>query len=153
MWAHYTDRHRGYCVRFNRNHPFFAEETLQKSNLRPVMYGLSRIDFAKKLNGQGPGMPFYKSTDWAYEQESRVVFYWKREGLIDFIDGKKAFPPGVPVRLVAVPHEAICELIVGMEADLELKGKLIELGAKLRVPVYDAYPSPTKLAIDRELVS
>lgn len=153
MWAHYTDRHRGCCIGFNRDHPFFADDTLQKSNLRPVMYGVSRIDFAKELNGQGPGIPFYKSTDWAYEEESRIVFYWERTGPIEFIDIKKKDPAGVPIRLIAVPHEAICELIVGMDAAPDLKKQLLDLGTKLGVPVFDAFPSHTKLAIDRQQIN
>lgn len=98
-------------------------------------------------------MLFYKSTDWAYEEESRVVFYWEREGPISFIDGKKEFPAGVPVRLIAVPHEAICELIVGMDATPELKEQLVGLGTKLGVPVFETFPSQTRLAIDRERMS
>jgi hypothetical protein len=150
MWAHYTDRHKGYCVGFNRDHHFFAEDTLQKSNLRPVTYGFSRLNFAEELNGQGPRMLFYKSIDWAYEEESRVVFYWTKGGSLPFTQESGEYPPGVPIKLVQVPHEAICELIVGMETPQDLKDKVVALGAKLKVPVFETYPSLTKLTIDRE---
>jgi hypothetical protein len=153
MWAHYTDRHQGCCVGFNRDHPFFADDTLQKSKLRPVTYGFSRINFAEELNGQGPGMLFYKSTDWAYEEESRVVFFWQREGPIQFTQEIKEDPLGVLIRLVQVPHEAICELIVGMETPQGLRDKVVGLGAALKVPVFEAYPSLTKLTIDREQIA
>jgi hypothetical protein len=153
MWSHYTDRHRGYCVGFHRDHSFFTCVTPQKSNLTPVTYGSSRIEFADELKGLGTRMLFYKSIEWAYEEESRVVFYWTRVGPMNFIDGKAEFPAGVPVRLIAVPHDAICELIVGMNADSKLRAQLIQLGTKLGVPVFEAYPSQTKLALDRELIS
>ncbi|MBB5032602.1 DUF2971 domain-containing protein [Prosthecobacter vanneervenii] len=149
MWSHYAQRHTGFCVGFDRSHPFFADETLQKTKLRPVVYGLARIDFEEEIQGLGPRIPFYKSPEWAYEEESRITFYWERNGPINFTELKAENPPGTPVRLLHVPHESICELLIGMETPADLKEKIIKFAARLRVPVFETFQSVTKLTLER----
>lgn len=150
MWAHYTDRHRGFCVGFRLEHPFFGEASLQKTKLCPVTYGRSRIDFQDELDHVGVRMIFYKSSDWAYEEELRMAFFWQREGSLQVTESENEHPPGVPIRLIGVPHESICELMVGMESESELTRQVCELGAKLKVPVFEVHPSMTRLSLERK---
>ena len=69
MWAHYSGQHKGFCLEFRTDNPFFARA-------RPVIYSrtLPTQDISN-LFGANRGLPLYlvtKAEDWAYEKEWRL---------------------------------------------------------------------------------
>jgi hypothetical protein len=80
MWAHYGDKHKGYCLEFSTEPEgsFFssAEEVRYKPNYPVVkMFTGDKLDWGKESF-------LTKSTDWAYEEEWRLTS--KQPGHIDF---------------------------------------------------------------------
>lgn len=164
MWSHYAYRHRGYCVGFDKTHPFFVKQSAQKTELRKVTYGDARLDLEKDVfdNNRPTGFLFYKSHDWIYEQEWRIVMDFNAEGDLDVMDwkldnsGEKSTLRDdflLPVKLVRVPFESVRELIVGMDADQVLTEKLVSLGRTLGVKVYKTIPSLEKLDLERREIA
>jgi len=71
MWSHYTDKHKGFCLGFR----MIGNDAFK---VRPVSYEGKYIeikieDFADKLEEYIKGIIFKKSSDWAYEEEYRIV--------------------------------------------------------------------------------
>lgn len=72
MWSHYADYHRGFCLEFATDDPFFARA-------RPVIYSdnlpcQDLIEFMDPRENRMP--PLYlvtKLRDWDYEKEWRVA--------------------------------------------------------------------------------
>jgi hypothetical protein len=101
MWSHYASSHKGFCVGLDEN---------QLAAL-PEVQGHGPVDYQH----EAPAFRFfhddqteffrkaftYKSKAWAYEQEYRILF--ERSGL------------------VAIPHSAIREVILGCRAFPELR--------------------------------
>jgi Protein of unknown function (DUF2971) len=65
MWSHYADHHRGVCLEFDVRTRDFCSATEVKYS---ATYPNFRLDDDTDLS------PFYtKSSDWAYEEEYRLV--------------------------------------------------------------------------------
>jgi hypothetical protein len=65
MWSHYADHHRGVCLDFDVHTSDFSSAT-------EVKYSAAYPNFL--LNDDTDLSPFYtKSSDWAYEEEYRLV--------------------------------------------------------------------------------
>lgn len=138
MWSHYSTSHQGFCVGFNRGHDFFVKSALSpdgSSILKPVIYSDARIK-TPLVKGKRIDMAvmYTKSMDWKYEEEERLV------GLLELATKKVPFNPW-PLCLIRVPHEAICELVVGARAVQQLQKKVLEIGAELGCRVYRTSPS------------
>jgi hypothetical protein len=82
MWSHYGDEHRGFCVEYDLAFP--APENLSRRLLFPVIYSSQLFDATKyftraALNPTGFNNIFpliaaiYKSPEWKYEKEWRLV--------------------------------------------------------------------------------
>jgi hypothetical protein len=71
LWAHYAQDHKGICVQLR---PWMDPAAMQAHQVEyqdeyPVMR-----DFERPDTGHNPMIPFLrKSTDWAYEEEWRIV--------------------------------------------------------------------------------
>jgi len=79
MWAHYTVRHTGFVVGFDASHEFFnppKDENDPISRLAKVEYCTDRpkVSVAQCTEDD---LFFRKGTDWAHEQEWRLVRYLK----------------------------------------------------------------------------
>jgi hypothetical protein len=89
MWSHYANNHKGVCIEFDI--PNGEQELYNKviySDTRPSnnlehsaekicghLIGKGEIDKADKLFIKIMTEPYYtKSTDWAYEEEYRIIF-------------------------------------------------------------------------------
>jgi DUF2971 family protein len=125
MWAHYAKNHSGLMVYFDRCHKFF------RSELRSVQYtdrkisvsmneGIIRLggnqlrveDILNENIGLVPVDLFYqKQLDWAHEHEIRMI---------DQLSNANKFleesPPGYPIYLFEVPHDAVLAIEFGYKA-------------------------------------
>jgi hypothetical protein len=131
MWAHYTNRHKGYCIGFNRDHPFFNQEGKE---LKSVDYLPERVRCPMPSNPENIDFFGIKSDHWTYEKELRMTF------LFETADGKIPKPPNeqFDVYLFRVPHEAIVEIIWGISADEHLKSAIRKFGKTHGIPHYGA---------------
>lgn len=83
MWSHYADQHKGFCVEYNMAK--MPAGDIRRRMLFPVIYKASLFDCTKYLaealkeisrfnNVFAQLQALYKSAEWAYEQEWRLVF-------------------------------------------------------------------------------
>ena len=89
MWSHYADSHRGVCLVFDWQAPFFAEAqavTYQKRRpcINPILQSRDEMLDNALLT---------KSDHWRYEKEWRVFQY--KQGF-----GKYSFPPSTLVGII-----------------------------------------------------
>lgn len=103
MWAHYADRNRGVCIKFDLDALGFpgCYKEMQYSDRRQV------FDFANLKIDEDIWF-FAKSTDWQEEQEIRYVVYPPKKREAKLIQ-----------RNFRYPKEAIKELIFGSEWTLD----------------------------------
>lgn len=79
MWSHYADSHRGVCFRIDLPEP--SPETYKAGDPVPVpvTYCPSLFDEREKRHLKSEDLPLYMSTfksdDWAYEEEVRMVLH------------------------------------------------------------------------------
>jgi hypothetical protein len=71
LWAHYADRHRGFCIEFVRNHDnqlgdYEKTRRVQYRTDYPIINPIKEDAFDLKF--------FTKASDWAYEREWRLVY-------------------------------------------------------------------------------
>lgn len=76
MWSHYANKHKGFCIEYD----FSVDKTLNKI-MYPVIYGKNRFDATNIFispNEHSALSPFYfKSKEWGYEKEWRLVAHEK----------------------------------------------------------------------------
>jgi tetratricopeptide (TPR) repeat protein len=108
MWAHYADQHRGLCLEFDADHPFFdrraGPEDLYR-HLEKVRYSDDRpnLRFEDYL---GLTSFLTKSRAWEYEQEWRMV--------VPFDEPHRAISvPGGDVHLFDLPPDCVSGVILG----------------------------------------
>lgn len=147
MWSHYTDSYKGFCVGFDRGHEFFREVInggdLQRTGLMPVIYDTRRTIVPQRIeDAVGFNIFLTKSTDWAYEQEDRLL------ALLKLADSKKDQKPH-PLYLFKIPFQAISEIILGHNAPEDLRVDILAAGDRLGVPVYKTQISRLTFDIDR----
>ncbi|NOQ26437.1 MAG: DUF2971 domain-containing protein [Bacteroidales bacterium] len=92
MWAHYADKHKGVCLKFDilGDTDFFMTPF-------PVIYKkeYSRYNYIRNKDGLGKFLLETKSIDWEYEQEIRVMklgaglYDFKNNSLVEIIFGSR----------------------------------------------------------------
>lgn len=85
MWSHYTDNHKGVCIKFDLS----KDETLNNS-LSPIKY-LKKIPEIKK-NADFKKQLYLKESSWSSEKEWRIVsnkikFPFKQEAINEIVFG------------------------------------------------------------------
>ena len=98
MWSHYADEHKGFVLGYDLNTEFNRDAL---ANLFPVIYSAKRYDAHEAVryllaemmeirNNQNQDQLFYlaaalyKSKDWSYEKEWRLISYGSTEDLVEF---------------------------------------------------------------------
>ena len=79
MWSHYGESHEGYAIGFDESHDFFKPPPTYRSEI-PLGI-LKEVDYVTErpliedgnINDGGISSLFKKSTDWAYEEEIRMI--------------------------------------------------------------------------------
>lgn len=150
MWSHYTNAHKGFCIGFNSNHSFFTDYLSNDGNtskhVLDVIYSEKRVKIP--TSHLEPKLLFQphitKSIDWRYEDEVRVI-----ATLNSADESKKQLP--FDIFLFKVPHEAISEIVMGVNISEEEKTIIEKFGVKNQVSIYKAKISNTKFNLDRDL--
>lgn len=75
MWSHYADKHQGFCIEYDLTK---IDEGYRRSIL-PVIYSDTKCDVTEAIISKNTNLlmnPFYyKSKDWEYEKEWRIVIF------------------------------------------------------------------------------
>jgi hypothetical protein len=82
MWAHYGNKHQGYCLEFEA-----TDNTLVFGKALPVLYSDSypEFDYFKTAPRKQVELVFLtKYTSWAYEQEWRIIDFKDGHGLREY---------------------------------------------------------------------
>lgn len=97
MWSHYTDQHKGFVLGYDLSTEFNKDAL---DYLYPVIYSNKRYDASEAMrylvgemikmqnNVNGDQLFYlagalYKSKDWAYEKEWRLISYGNKEELVE----------------------------------------------------------------------
>lgn len=126
MWAHYADRHTGYCIEYSvreyeleqSNRGLFSAFHVQYSSELPRLCVTEALFSPHQTLSR---MLATKSAEWAYEQEWRLVHLEEKATHV-------CMPAGMTVSA----------LIAGHKAKPELVQKLAKKAAALKVPAYRA---------------
>lgn len=139
MWTHYTDCHKGFCVKY-----CFPAELVCNHN--DVGFTLSRIGNVKyvpsaDLNaGMTISDAFFKKNDvWAYENEARLI-HFDPNSKSDFKD-------------LQLPPNCVKEIYFGLKCTDENKRKIIEALNGQSVQFYQIIPdSKNPLVLSSQLI-
>lgn len=116
MWSHYANSHKGMAIGFNPKHDFFK-------GLQRVRYTTQRPDLRKEFPNIVGVELFFKSEQWIYEKEWRLVESFNRAHCVlnaktmelsDKIPIPSCFPN---LAMLTVPEDAIESLTFGVNAD------------------------------------
>ncbi len=144
MWSHYANKHQGYVLGFDDSHPFFQgvpEKSEHLLRLLPVQYSEQRIELESTIDKNEAFTTFLqKSSDWSYEQESRMLFPLK------FC---KEVSPGIHV--IEYPIKALKEVIFGFKCDPTLVAAIRSSLEGEDVNYFRAIPS--SISYDMEIES
>lgn len=118
MWSHYTNSHKGFCIGFDEKHDFFknylSEDKKTSKYTLDVVYSETRVKIPTQLSQ--PRLLFEpqttKSVDWRYENEVRVI-----ATLNTALKSIKVEP--FEIFLFSVPHDAISEIVMGVNISQE----------------------------------
>ena len=127
LWAHYAVGHRGYCIGYDTRKTLeFMESYCDIHNL---IFGLINVEYRVNLPVLDPFIRNvkewffqryrYKSSDWSYEREYRIILI-KQEELQD------------NDRKVEMAVECISEIILGCRVDKETKTEIRQAVDNLR---------------------
>lgn len=118
MWAHYAESHQGIAIEFKKNHEFTAKaKKVHYKKRRPI---IDSIIFNEN-NYIAIDDLYFKSTDWDYENETRIA---KRLDSLTATGTEDGF--GYEIFVEAVPIDSIEWVYIGCNASEKLKEMAIK---------------------------
>lgn len=142
LWAHYADRHRGFCVEYPIKD--LPRDDLRLRWLLPVVYGARKFSLSGLVMSQG-GKPhpqmvwlasIHKAPYWAYEREWRIV---------DTVGDR------VPGREILMPKPS--GVFLGHRMSEETRALVTEIASKQGIPIFKMGPSSEGFGLHAEPVS
>lgn len=134
MWAHYADKHQGFCIEFDADEttPFFGTaQKVRYSDTYPV------VDFFNTPRDEQVDQIFLtKSEDWCYENEWRIVDHEQGSGIREYPE-KLMKSVTFGLRMPTFDRERI-------SAWLKERGTYVE--------IYEAYRHKTEFRVDRRRI-
>lgn len=121
MWGHYSDKHQGLVLGFDRSWPLFH----QKLGLQPVRYGSERPRWdtsSTMIHDKAADLILPKNAEWQYEHEERQAFHLsglKRRKILDRNTGKE-----VTAYFQPVPPEYVVSVCLGTKASSALEAQV-----------------------------
>ncbi len=150
MWAHYASSHKGFCIGFDNDDPFFASYRAQfKSDIvfQEVKYSKDRIRIPYKSGETlDYNLMFTKSDEWEYEKEERLLLFLQRA---KSIIKKEPYD----ICLFEVPHYLIKEIIIGASCS-KSDSEIIRSFCSLKnIKLFKSHISDTAFDMTRSLVT
>lgn len=150
MWAHYTNSHKGLCIGFDSQNPFFSayRQIADKEKIfMPVAYRDERIQVPIE---KGVSIDFQvvlsKSKDWEYEEEERLLVMLRQASKVI---------PAEPydICLYKVPHNLVKEIVVGVNFPNDKFEIVKAFCIKNNIDLFRCKISETKYDMEREKYS
>ena len=136
MWAHYADKHRGLCLEFDAT----AEKIW---GARRVVYADRFLSTSAETIANSEKLVelslLTKSTEWAYEEEYRVL---GRDGKVD-----PCFSLATDGDFLRLPQGAITAVIAGSASDLDAVRSIIKR-VKVAMPLKHAKRLPNEYRLE-----
>lgn len=127
MWAHYSGNASGLAIEFQGlDEPFAGDETGILRRIAPVRYDREKVGVTFDPRSHET-IFFAKSTDWRYEQESRVIMPLDECEFVE-INGRRLFLSNIAPRHVR-------RLILGWRMPLEVAEQIQQLVGDLNPSV------------------
>lgn len=150
MWAHYTNKYKGFCLGFDENHSFFKDEISSEGKnykiLKEVIYSNKRPEVRKSLSDNLSFEPYItKSINWSYEEEIRLLVSLN-------LSNKKISCSPFDLHLFKVPFLALKTITLGVNIECELKEQILKFAANKKIDVYETTISKTAFEIERKLI-
>lgn len=153
MWAHYSNNHRGYCVKYKVNNKHAVRSVLYEPNRIPIATIFAAFITAAKNLDEGTGkdedvwfyktilqeMLFIKHKSWSAEKEYRIVY-----------PTDKLIKNGISVEVKDVGLE-ISEIICGYKCSRDHIDKLAQIAESLSVPCRKCSLSETDFTVYDEV--
>ena len=78
LWAHYADKHKGFCVEYDCSDGSKLKELLERVNYVNDIPSITHREINNSGDGEGrkryfSNLALIKSTDWQYEKEWRLI--------------------------------------------------------------------------------
>lgn len=167
MWSHYANSHRGFCIGFDRQHPWFepSGQLLKHSSIseeKKSDISAQQLDWIGKLinvtyhperirDDETPDSLsksfFWKADYWAYERELRLLFplNYDQTGRLPVEEDErlcmKVDRINESLYLRKYPKEMIKEIIFGSRCSLAIQEKIRNTLASFQVAYKFAIPS------------
>jgi len=121
MWSHYADSHQGFIVGFTANDRLLWSDAFKlPRGPSAVTYGSHVFTMLDIEPSKIQDVYFYKSSEWAYEQEWRTI---RRLDRSDSIIDREPFP----IHLFRFNSHAISEIVLGHRIHKDIREKLLTL--------------------------
>lgn len=137
MWGYYADKHAGFCIGFDADHPFWGgiSNSIEYGHLCKVTYDEKR-NRCDLTNGENPEIKqfFTKSTDWEHEKEVRAIYRLEEKDATGYDDMAER------VYCKTIPRDAITEIIIGFNANAGIMRACLQFGQKHAIPIYRCLP-------------
>lgn len=134
MWSHYANDHKGYCIGFDEKWIRFSQnfakiKRVEYSNLYPEAKSLNKNELTYEQKY------FYKSLDWKYEEEIRLMNIYKDEENQN--------------RVETLENKYIKEVIIGLNTSKKDKEEIISIAKDKNIEVWQTIKAEFEFKIDR----
>ena len=147
MWSHYAQNHQGFCLEFDCNHEFFKDHFSDGGKRYKVMKSVvySSIRSNIRMSTETPlSYDFFitKNNKWKYEHEVRLFVSLNQA---DVMRDENIY-------LFKLPYSALKSVIVGANAENDLKEDIIKFGQLHKVKIYENVVSNDSYLLKRKRV-
>jgi hypothetical protein len=145
MWAHYASSHTGFVIEFDEHNEFFggfADPGEHVGELKPVRYLKTRPTYTVPPPHSTYDTYYVKSTQWAHEQEWRLITVPERATLT-VRKGQEL------LHLFAFPMNAITAVLFGCRMQPEHEGRIMLALQKARASHVAVYKAEIDTAVYR----
>ena len=150
MWAHYSNNHCGFCVKYKvENKQSIRNVTYEERRIPIASIFVNFVNAAHQYEATGDmeylqKVQFYstimqekffcKHSSWAYEHEYRAILPLENE-----IDGMN-----VDISVIGL---CVSEIYCGINCNEKNKSELARISAKIGVPIHECKPSNTAFTV------
>jgi len=136
MWTHYSDSHKGYCVGFDEKRlRLFQDGRLQRVN---YSNDYPEIDPLVETKNSAEIKYFYKSDEWKYEQEIRLMKIFPTDTNQNYTD-----------RRINFDNKLVKEIILGLQTEKFAKQEIIAIAKDKGIPVWQTVKAEFQFKIER----
>jgi len=136
MWAHYSDNHKGFCLEFDGQGPFFQRALpIEYSGVLPTFNILDlTLGESQRYASKFAELLLIKAEDWRYQNEWRIVYTPQDGG-----PGRHTFP-----------EEFLTGVILGFRISNDNRNNIIEWSRRrsFKPRIYQAKPKDDEFGID-----